>query len=230
MKIYSNVLSRSFTVLDINVSHPFWVKLCIWCDIWSNYTLCFPGGMVKNQPANAGDISNVGLIYGLGRSPGEGTTTLLYSFLENPMDRGTWRATVHRVIHSWTTEMTQLYCMGISSCPNTTFFPHWTVLSSLLKIKLTHNELGLFLDSQFYSIDLCLSLCQYNTILISKLSIQEMWSLQFCSFPVLFWLFMVLFVSIWIFRITLSISAKYQVGFWEGLYWKCRSVLGVLLY
>ena len=98
-----------------------------------------------------------------------------------------------------TQHSTDSVAWNISSCPNTTFFPHWTVLSSLLKIKLTHDELGLFLDSRFYSIDLCLSLCQYNTILISKLSNQEMWGLQFCSsFPVLFWLFMVLFVSIWI--------------------------------
>ena len=53
----------------------------------------FPGGSaVKNLPANAGDT---GLIPGLGRSPGEGNgNTLQYSCLENPMDRGAWRATV----------------------------------------------------------------------------------------------------------------------------------------
>ena len=47
----------------------------------------FPGGsVVKNLPANAGDL---GSIPGLGRSPGEGNGyTLQYSYLGNPMDRG----------------------------------------------------------------------------------------------------------------------------------------------
>ena len=45
--------------------------------------------MVKNLPANAGDIRYLGLIPGLGRSPGEEHGNLLqYSCLENPMDRG----------------------------------------------------------------------------------------------------------------------------------------------
>ena len=59
--------------------------------------------LVKNLPANAGDIRDVGLIPGLGRSPGEGHgNPLHYSCLENPMDRGAWWATVHRVAKSWT--------------------------------------------------------------------------------------------------------------------------------
>ena len=54
--------------------------------------------MVKNPPANAGDAGNMGLIPGLGRSPErENSNSLQYSCLENPMDRGAWRATVHRV-------------------------------------------------------------------------------------------------------------------------------------
>ena len=46
--------------------------------------------MVKNSPANAGDIRDVGLIPRLGRSPGGGGhgNPLQYSCLENPMDRG----------------------------------------------------------------------------------------------------------------------------------------------
>ena len=48
---------------------------------------------VKNLLANAGDL---GLIPGLGRSPGEGHgNPLVYSCLENPMDRGAWWARVH---------------------------------------------------------------------------------------------------------------------------------------
>ena len=60
----------------------------------------FPGGsVVKNLPANAGDV---GLIPGLVRSPGEGNgNPLQYFCLENSMDRGTWKPTVHEVTKSW---------------------------------------------------------------------------------------------------------------------------------
>ena len=45
----------------------------------------------------------MGLIPGLGRSPGEWHSNLLqYSCLENPMDRGVWKVTVHRVTKNWT--------------------------------------------------------------------------------------------------------------------------------
>ena len=50
---------------------------------------------VKNLPARAGDM---GSVPGLGGSPGEGNgSPLQCSCLENPMDRGAWRATVHGV-------------------------------------------------------------------------------------------------------------------------------------
>ena len=59
--------------------------------------------MVKSPSANVGDARNIGLISGLGRSPGEGNgNPLQYSCLENPMDRGDWRVTVHRVAKSQT--------------------------------------------------------------------------------------------------------------------------------
>ena len=59
--------------------------------------------VVKNPPANAGDVKDAGLIPGLGRSPGGGYgNPLQYSCLENPMDRGDWRATVLRVAQSRT--------------------------------------------------------------------------------------------------------------------------------
>ena len=58
------------------------------------------GSMVKNSPANVGDV---GLIPGWGRSPGEGNgNPLQYSCLENPMNRGAWWATVHRVAKNQT--------------------------------------------------------------------------------------------------------------------------------
>ena len=54
--------------------------------------------MLKNPSANAGNIRDVGLIPELGSSPGKGNgNTLQYSYLGNPMDRGAWWATVHRV-------------------------------------------------------------------------------------------------------------------------------------
>ena len=63
--------------------------------------------VIKNLPVNAGDIRDTGSIPGLGRFPGEGNgNLLLYSCLENPMDRGDWWATVHRVTESDTTEAT----------------------------------------------------------------------------------------------------------------------------
>ena len=58
-----------------------------------------PGGtVVKNLPANAGDAGGLCSIPGSGRSPGVGNSNpLQYSCLENSMDRGVWRATVHGV-------------------------------------------------------------------------------------------------------------------------------------
>ena len=63
--------------------------------------------MVKNPPANAGDIRDVGSVPGLGRSPGGGHgNPLQNSCPENPMDRGAWWATVYRVTESDMTEAT----------------------------------------------------------------------------------------------------------------------------
>ena len=57
--------------------------------------------VVKNLPANAGDVRDVGLVPGSGRSPGEGSgTPLQYSCRENPMDSGVLWATFHRVTKS----------------------------------------------------------------------------------------------------------------------------------
>ena len=54
--------------------------------------------VVKNPPANAGDVKDSDLIFGWEKSPGGGNgNPLQYSCLENPMDRGAWQATVHGV-------------------------------------------------------------------------------------------------------------------------------------
>ena len=64
----------------------------------------FPSGaVVKNLPANAGDIRDAGSIPGLGRVPGEENDNLLqYSCLENFTKRGVWWATVHGITKSQT--------------------------------------------------------------------------------------------------------------------------------
>ena len=71
------------------------------CQIWYE---AFPGSAVaKNPLANAGDPRDSGSIPELGRSPGGGNgNPLLYSYLENAMDRGAWWATVHGVSKSQT--------------------------------------------------------------------------------------------------------------------------------
>ena len=57
--------------------------------------------MVKNLPANAGDIRDVGSVSGLGRSPGGGNgNPLQYSCLENLVDRGAWWAAVPGIAKS----------------------------------------------------------------------------------------------------------------------------------
>ena len=58
---------------------------------------------VKNLSAKAEDIRDAGSIPGSEKSPGGGHgNPLQYSYLESPMDRGAWRATVHRVTKSQT--------------------------------------------------------------------------------------------------------------------------------
>ena len=59
--------------------------------------------VVKNLPANEGDIRDVGSVPGSERSPRGGHgKPLQYSCLENPMDRGAWQATVHGVAKNQT--------------------------------------------------------------------------------------------------------------------------------
>ena len=71
--------------------------------------------MVKNLLVSAGHAGDVGLIPGSGRSPGGGHgNPLQYSCLENPMDRGAWRATAHgvaRVRHELASEHTHMHVM-----------------------------------------------------------------------------------------------------------------------
>ena len=77
----------------------------VWFFTWATATcwVSWVALVVKNLPANEGDVREVGSIPGLGRSPGKGyRNPLPYSCLENPMDREAWWATVHGVAKSWT--------------------------------------------------------------------------------------------------------------------------------
>ena len=59
--------------------------------------------VVKESACNEGDLGDMCSVPGSGRSPGGGNSNpLQYSCLENPMDRGAWQATVHRVKKSQT--------------------------------------------------------------------------------------------------------------------------------
>ena len=59
--------------------------------------------VVKDTLASAGEVRDVGLIPGLGRSPGEGNgNPLQYSYLKNSMDRRAWWNTVHGITKNWT--------------------------------------------------------------------------------------------------------------------------------
>ena len=60
--------------------------------------------VIKNPPASVGDVRDVGLILGSGRSPGGGGhgNPRQYSYLEHPTDRGAWQVTVHRITKTWT--------------------------------------------------------------------------------------------------------------------------------
>ena len=79
--------------------------MCFYTSLWASQVAL----EVKNPPSNAGDIRDVGLIPGLGRSPGGGHgNPLQCSCLENPLDRGAWRAAIHRAAKS----RTRLKCLS----------------------------------------------------------------------------------------------------------------------
>ena len=76
-----------------------------------NYSLGFPGGTAVNNPHdNARDTGDPCSIPGSGRPPGaRNGNPLQSSYLENPMDRGAWRATVHGVTGSAMTERLSMH-------------------------------------------------------------------------------------------------------------------------
>ena len=85
--------------LKLHIKKYGWILIC--SAFLMILSTCIPSRasqvalVVKNPPANAGDVRDLGLIAGSGRAPGAGNgNPLEYSCLENPMDRGTWRSIV----------------------------------------------------------------------------------------------------------------------------------------
>ena len=114
----------------------FWVDYKEWCSIWHMMLVIIISCryiwvsqvvlVIKNTPANAGNIGDAGLIPGLGRSPGWGHGyPFQYSCLENPMDRGAWQSMVHRVAKSqtWVKQLNMHTC-GYTHCAS---ILHWNI-------------------------------------------------------------------------------------------------------
>ena len=87
----------SLTLLILKNHWSLWESVCH--AAWASQAAL----VVKKLPANAGGVRDADSIPGSERSPGGGHgNPLQYSCLENPLDRGAWQATVHRVAKSWT--------------------------------------------------------------------------------------------------------------------------------
>ena len=98
--------------------------------------------MVKNPPANAGDM---GSISDLGRFPGGGNANpLQYSCLENPMDRKAWQAVVHRVTKSQT-QLKQLLAHAFIYCILCSQAAHNCRVESCAKDLIHARKLNIFI-------------------------------------------------------------------------------------
>ena len=131
-----NILQKFLSEYLFSILEGLYLGMECWviCTFWASQMAL----MVKNSLANVGDIRNTDSIPGSRRFPGGGHGNPLQdSCLENPMDRGTWRATVHCFEKSQTrlpwpsmhTSMGILCLMHIehSSCleEQTNYFPQW---------------------------------------------------------------------------------------------------------
>ena len=99
--------------------------------------------VVKNPPASAGDIRDLGSIPGLGRSPGEGRgNPCQYSSLENPMDRGAWEGCKESDMTEATEHTHAVMCLSLLSILFNSLGHHRPPRSSLFFISFHRWERG----------------------------------------------------------------------------------------
>ena len=90
-----------YTVDVLKIALYITIEILVICSYLTSVSASQVALVVKNLPASAGAVTDVGSIPGSGRSPGGGQgNTLQYSCLENPMDREAWWAPVQRVAQS----------------------------------------------------------------------------------------------------------------------------------
>ena len=152
--------------------------------------------MVKNPPANAGDIRDAGLIPGSGRSPGGGHgNPPQHSCLENPMDRGAWRATVHGVTKSGMRlkRLSIHTCVGIMhpEMPRMLLSPSEAAYSQLLIDTGRKGHLGCLNLGRLYSVIHAPALPPLEPAMV-RLLLKPPFSLKFSSIKpsyLLLWVF-----------------------------------------
>ena len=122
-----NIMLNFFLFPAMSILFPFNMALKLWM-------LYFPGGSDgKASVYNAGDP---GSSPGLGRSPGEGNSNpLQYYCLENPMERGAWKAAVYGVAKSWT-RLSDFTSLHFTSVHFTHTHTHIYIYMSMLYVHL----------------------------------------------------------------------------------------------
>ena len=128
-----------------------------------------------NPLANAGITRDASSVPGLGKFPGvENYHVLLYSCLENSIDRGAWQATVHGVTKSWTrlsirTEHTLIKCF---------WFAVNSSLFNLVKTILTYSCYGFksFLENTMQSVSKCTVVCRNSYCALVQMNCGVRWS------------------------------------------------------
>ena len=154
------------------VSHNVFIKQILSCLIlwsWASQVVL----VVKNLPANAGDLRDMGSTLGLGRSPGGGHgNSLQYSCLESPMDRRAWWATVQKVTQcqTWLKQLST-HVHTHYSHPDTSWFPgDWP--STGIKYPSPDSKP---LKSQSALQPLCIPMVPYNHSCLVMYTLMMMW-------------------------------------------------------
>ena len=150
--------------------------------IWASQVVL----MVKNPPANAGDIRDAGLIPGLGRSPGGGHgNSLQYSCLENPTDRGAWEPPVTES-RTWLTGLGSAHSQFSALFFDLVITTSWRVISENSSFFFFFFCLCLYFLSLLL-IFICLVLSRNMLYFKEKLEDNlKFWKISFCRGLILF--------------------------------------------